>query len=60
MLSILKGTGYVLFAIMVLGILGSVVAILATIGAVIGTILLCGVIGWLFIQLIKQTLKSKG
>ena len=60
MLSILKGTGYVLVAIMVLGILGSVGAILATIGAVIGTILLCGVIGWLFIQLIKQTLKSKG
>lgn len=60
MLSILKGAGYVLFAIMVLGIIGSVGAILTTIGAVIGTILLCGVIGWLFIQLIKQTLKSKG
>lgn len=60
MLSILKGAGYVLFAIMVLGIIGSVGAILTTIGAVIGTILLCGVIGWLFIQLLKQTLKSKG
>lgn len=60
MLGILKGAGYVLLAVMVLGIIGSVGAIFATIGVVIGAVLLCFVIGWLLTQVIKQSLKSRG
>lgn len=60
MLGILKGAGYVLLAVMVLGIIGSAGAIFATIGAVIGITAICGFLGWFLFQLIKEALKSKG
>lgn len=59
MLSFLKGVGYVLLAILVLGIIGSAGAIFATIGAVISIVFIGVVIVGFIAMLIKEAVDSK-
>lgn len=59
MLSFLKGVGYVLLAILVLGIIGSAGAIFATIGAVISIVFIGVIVIGFVAMLIKQALNTK-